>query len=179
MTDDRKITELLEEAWNKRGAGNYSEAKELVRKAHNLCKDDDYMYLGRVFHIYMQFESDHDNYAKALEFCQQSLGFYIKSKIPDKVAHSTRHVADLQRHLGQEAESELNYRKAIDIYRSNSDTHDLNLANALRGFGILLEKLKKEEEAIAVWKEVKELYHTCNLQDGVDEANHKLDSLRF
>ena len=41
--------------------------------AQELSKDDDYNSLGRIFHLYAQFESDHDNLAKALEFCQQSL----------------------------------------------------------------------------------------------------------
>ena len=177
MTDNSNIKELLEEAWTKRREEKYDEAGLLVKKAHGLCKDDDYNSLGRIFHVYMQFESDHDNPSKALELCQQSLRYYKKASNPDKVAHSTRHIADLQRHLGHEADSERNYREAIDIYKGITTTNKGDLANALRGFGILLEKRGNIEEAIAVWKETKELYQACNIQEGADEANLKLDAL--
>ena len=177
MADNLNIKELLEEAWTKRHEGKYDEARHLVKEAQGICKDDDYNFLGRIFHIYMQFESDQDNYSNALEFCQKSLRFYRKTKNLDKIAHSTRHIADLERHLGNEADSERNYREAIGIYKGNSNTNKGDLANALRGFGLLLEKRGNIEEAIAVWKDTKELYLACNLQDGVDEANLKLDSL--
>ena len=111
--------------------GNYEEARDLVKKAQELCKGDDYNFLGRIFHVYMQFESDHDNLPKALEFCQQSLGFYQKANNSDRIAHSTRHIADLQRALGNDADSESNYREAIGIYKANSQTKTGDLANAL------------------------------------------------
>ena len=126
----------------------------------------------------MQFESDHNHPSKALELCQQSLMYYKKAGDLNKVAHSTRHLADLERHLGNEADSERNYRDAIGIYKDNASTNKGDLANALRGFGLLLEKRGNIQEAIAVWKETKELYVACNLQVGVDEANRKLDSLQ-
>ena len=161
MAYNLSIKELLEEAWAKRREGKYDEARHLVKEAQGICKDDDHNFLGRIFHIYMQFESDQDNYSKALEFCQKSLWFYRKDKNLDKIAHSTRHIADLQRHLGQEADSEGNYREAIANYKGNSNTYKGDLANALRGFGLLLEKRGKIEEAIAIWKETKELYLGC------------------
>jgi len=77
-----------------------------------------------------------------------------------------------------EDDSEHNYREAIDIYRGNASTAKGDLAKALRGFGILLEKQGKIEEAIAVWKETRALYLACNLREGVEEADLKLDSLR-
>ena len=149
-----------------------------LKEAEGLCKEDDYNSLGRIYHIYMQFESDHDNPLKALDLCKQSLRYYKKSGNMDKVAHLTRHIADLERKLGKDADSEQNYRKAISIYWEKSNTTKGDLANALRGFGLILEKLRKNEEAISVWKETKDLYMACDLQDGVDEANRKLESLK-
>ncbi len=177
MANNLNINDLLEEAWVKRREEKYDDARHLVKEARRLCENDDYNSLGRIFHIYMQFESDHNNPSEALELCQKSLMYYKKAGNPDKVAHSTRHLADLERHLGYEADSERNYREAIGIYKGNSNTNKGDLANALRGFGLLLEKRGNTKEAIAVWKETKELYQACNLQDGVDEANQKLDSL--
>ncbi len=177
MTDNSNIKKLLEEAWAKRGEEKYDDARNLVKEAHRLCNENDYNSLGRIFHVYMQFESDHDNYSKAKELGQKSLSYYKKANNLDSIAHSTRHIADLQYHLEKYAESERNYRKALDIYRDNPNTHIGNMANALRGFGLLLEKRKKIEEAIDVWKETKELYSSINLQEGINEANKKLKSL--
>ena len=173
------IREILDEAWSKRRIGDYNGAKNLAKKAHERCADGDHNALGRIFHIYMQFESDNNHYVKALAYCQQSLGYYKKAGNIDKIAHSTRHIADLQRYLGQGVESESNYRKAINLYRKNPNTQKGDLANALRGFGIILENRKKLEEAKTTWEEVKKLYKDCNLPEGVDEANSRLNFLKY
>lgn len=178
MSDVSKIEELLEEAWNQRRVGNYKKARELVEQAELLTQDDDYNSLGRIFHVYAQFQSDHDDLHRALELYKRSLEFYRKANNPDKIAHSTRHIADNQRELGKDADSERNYREAVSIYKSTTQTYAGNLANALRGLALILESRSKIPEAIAAWEETKDLYRQCNLQDGVDEAQRNLDSLR-
>ena len=177
MKDRSKIESYLREAWTKRREVKYDEARQLLTQAHRLCDEADYQSLGRIFHVYAQFESDHDRHEKALAFCQQSVMNYEKAGNPDRIAHSTRHMADLQRELGQDANAAGNYRAALVLYRENPHTDKVDLANALRGFGLLLEKRNKMEEAITVWQETKELYLACNLQDGVDEANLRLEAL--
>lgn len=177
MLENANIKRLLEEAWAKRGEGKYDDARNLVKEAHRLSKENDYNTLGRIYHVYMQFESDHDNYSKAMELSQKSLSYYKQAKNLEHIAHATRHIADLQYQLGKDAESEQNYRAAIGIYRDNPNTHVGNLANALRGFGLLLEQQGRIEEAIDIWKETKDLYASINLQEGVAEANKQLNSL--
>lgn len=177
MTEDSTITQLLEETWTKRREGNYDAARKLLKQAHKLCKARDYNALGRVFHIYAQIKSDHNHPEKALDLCMQSLAYYIKANNLDRIAHSKRHIADIESFLGNDAKSENIYREAINIYRSNDTTAKGDLANALRGFGLILEKSNKTEEAILVWKETKALYLDCNLQAGVDEANERLKRL--
>ena len=177
MINNSKIKELLAEAWIGRRQEKYDEAKSLVDEAQKLCSKSDYDSLGRIYHVYMQFESDHDNLLKALALCKKSLSYYKKTGNKNKIAHSTRHVADLERHLRREIDSERSYRTAIAIYRDNTNTYKGDLANALRGFAILLEKLKKFKEARETWKETKQLYQACNLLEGVSEAIKKLDSL--
>jgi len=170
--------QLLNEAWDKRRSKKYDEALGLVRKAQDVSKEDDYDSLGRVFHVYMQLEHDQGNFSKALKFCQKSLEYYRKTEDPLKIAHSLRHVADLQREIGQDADSERNYREVIDIYRTNPKLNLGNLANALRGFALVLEQRDRIKEAIPVWEETKDLYQKCGIQAGVDEAEGKLESLR-
>lgn len=177
MIDYSNTEALLREAWVKRREEKYDEAQSLVAEAHSVCKEDDYHTLGRIFHVYMQLESDWDRPSKALEFCLQSVAYYQKAGDKNKIAHSTRHLADIQRRLGMEADSERNYRAAINLYRDNPKVGKGDLANALRGFALLLEQAGKVPEAIAVWTETKALYRACKLQAGVDEADRKLDSL--
>ena len=177
MSDTSKIKELLEEAWNQRRVGNYTKARELVEHTEQRAENDDYDSLGRIFHVYAQFQSDHDDLPNALELYKQSLEFHKKAKKPDKIAHPTRHIADNQRGLGQDENSEKDYREAIGIYGANPQTYTGDPANALRGFALVLESRDKIPEAIAGWKKTKKLYRECNLQIGVDETQRKLDNL--
>ena len=171
------IETIMEEAWIMRRNENYAEAKLLVNKAQKLCKHDDYNSLGRINHILMQIEADNDSYNIALDFCLKSIEYYRMAKNPNKIAHSTRHLADLEYELGNYSDSESNYNTAIEIYKSNPETSKLDLANSLRGFGLVLEKNGKKEEAISVWKETKSLYNDCNLLIGVNEADQILKRL--
>ena len=178
MSYKSKITLLLEEAWKRRREKKYEDARALLIKARGLCEDDDYNSLGRIHHIYMQFDYEQGNLSKALEVCHKSLAFYQMANNSDKIAHSTRHIADLQCHLGDDTSSESNYRTAISIYKDDPDTQAGDLANALRGFAILLERRGKRQEAISTWEEAKELYQAGNSRAGVDEAGRKIVALR-
>ena len=177
MNSNRNIHDLLSKAWQERRESNFEEARALVIKAHKICGEEDYASLGRIFHIYRQLEADQEQWEKALEYSQQSVQYYEKAQMPDLLAHSTRHLADLQREMGVLEQSEKNYRNALAIYRSQADIHPSTLANALRGFGLLLEASGKKEEAIAVWTETQALYETCSMAAGVAEAQQRLEAL--
>ncbi len=177
MNASAVIQDLLTEAWAKRRVADYEAAKALVTQAQELCSADDFASLGRIYHIYMQFEADHNNLEEAIALCEQSVANYKKTGIPAKMAHSIRHLADLKRELGLAKEAVQNYRGAVEIYREQGDTSPGNLANALRGFALTLELVGEEEEAKAVWQEAKELYQACGLQAGVDEALQHIDDL--
>lgn len=179
MTYERSIEEFLKNAWDLRREAKYDLANYALEKAQEHCKEDDYISRGRIFHIYAQFESDHDNPSRALKLLQRSLSFYKKTGSSIKIAHSTRHIADLERRIGDVEDSESNYRTSIDIYKSNKSTSKVDLANAIRGYALVLEKRGKIQEAIEAWKEARELYRACKLEEGVDEANLKLDSLIY
>ncbi len=172
------VAKLLEQAWNKRRGEQYADAEALLIEARGLCGADDYDALGRIYHIYMQLDYDQGNLTKALELCQKSLSYYKKTNKPDRIAHSTRHLADLQRHLGLAAESESNYRKAMGMYKASPVQQAGDLANALRGFAIVLENRKKTDEAITAWRETKTLYQSLGLEAGVDEATQRLAALQ-
>ena len=126
----------------------------------------------------MQYESDHNDYKKAKEFCELAVSFYKKAGDHDKIAHSTRHLADLQIELNQLPEAEQNYKSAINMYRSKNDTQPGDLANALRGFTQLLEKKHEFTNAIETWKEILQLSQKSDFEEGVLEAGNKIRYLK-
>ena len=113
MNDNELVKDLLQKSWTKRQEGKYQEAQHLVWEAHRICDPGAYASLGRIFHIYAQFYSDQKRSDLVLEFLQQSLFYYKKSGDPDKIAHSTRHIADLQFEIGFVEESKTNYDVVI------------------------------------------------------------------
>ena len=173
-----EISELLRKAWQKRGEDKHDEVRVLLRKVLELCEEEDYDTLGRIYHIFMQLEYDQENLTEALELSSKSVSYYKKANNPDRIAHATRHMADLQRHLNLDSQSEDSYRYAIDIYREIAATRRGDLANALRGFALVLEKRGKVEAAIDTWGEVKALYQSLGLEEGVDEAIERLADLQ-
>lgn len=177
MENQSSMEKLLTAAWAKRRVGDYEAARSLVAQAQQDCQDDDFAALGRIYHVYMQLESDHDQYEEAVVFSKQSVSYYEKAQLPNKLAHATRHLADLHQALKQWEASETHYRKALTIYRSDPNTAQGNLANTLRGFGSLLEQVGKKTEAIRIWEETQALYQACGLTAGVEEAKQHLDEL--
>ncbi len=177
MSGRSKLEVLLEEAWDHRRVGKYDKARDLVEQAEALAGEDDQNVLGRIYHVYAQFEADHDIPEKALDLYKKSLGFYKRAANSEKIAHSTRHIADLERKLGNDEESERRYRESIEIYRNNPHTKAGDLANALAGFAQILEKRGKAPQAIAAWQETRELYDQCGIQAGVEQAEQKIESL--
>lgn len=175
MKREEVILNLLTEAWSHRSNGNYESAREALKKVHQMCDETDFLLLGRVHHIYMQFESDADDFDKALAFCQKALSFYKQSGDNNRIAHSTRHLADLLMEMGQEQDAEIHYKRAIDFYTSTDNNSSLDLANCLRGYALCLESLNKEIEAKQHWETVAELYGRLNLTEGVTEANQHLN----
>ena len=172
------IQKYLDDAWHERQIADYEASKTMVEKAEGLCKKDDYEYLGRTYHIYMQIEADHDNYKKALEWSLKSCDCYQKSENHSKMAHSTRHLADLQLLLGHWIEAETNYLICLDLHYKLGKKEDVNLANAMRGYTLLLEKQKRPEEAITFWGKVAALYTRRGISGGVEEAIERIVNLK-
>ncbi len=178
MSHSIEITEKLHKAWKLRQTKKYKEAKQLVDSAKSLCGPNDNIAFGRIYHVYMQLEYDQGHLLKAKDLCLRSLAYYKKNGNPIKIAHSTRHLADLQFKLGLLSEAEENYRLSIKIYKEDKEGSLGNLANALRGFGLLLEACGNKKEAIDVWKEARKLYAAHNIEEGVDEANERIKLLQ-
>ena len=178
MEKQKYLQYLLGEAWQYRRNGDYEKAGELVKKAHSEVETDDYTNLGRIYHIYMQFESDQKNYIEAYEYCQRSLRYYIQSGNEDRIAHSKRHMAALLVNLNDLEKAVATYKNVIHDYENNSSSSLIDKANAWRGYAIALENIGEIDESIAAWSSAKEYYRSIGLVDGEGEAQEKITELK-
>lgn len=179
MNDRDKILSLLRQAWDARREGKYKLCALHTKAAHKMCSDLDHDLLGRVYHIYMQIKMDNNEYEEALHYSQQSVSHYAQSHNMNRIAHSIRHLADIQTRLKDYEEAALNYQKAISIYRNGEKLIKPDLTNALRSYGVLLFETGNHKDALPAWEEVKTLYDSYGLSDGVSEAESYLKKLNL
>jgi tetratricopeptide (TPR) repeat protein len=93
---------------------------------------------------------------------------------PQRLAHTVRHVADIEREMGSLDAAEADYAEALAIYRDDSRTGKLDLANTLRGYALLREGRGDLKAAGEMWSEARGLYADVEVQAGVDEADRRL-----
>lgn len=94
-----------------------------------------------------------------------------------RLAHTIRHVADIQSGMDLLADAEASYAEALAIYRGDPRTGSLDLANTLRGYALLRDETGDHTTAQAMWTEARELYVAVKVQAGVDEAERRLARL--
>ncbi len=169
---------MLDEAWKTRGASDYERGRRLVAEAAELCREDDHESLGRVAHVYGQFERDHGNRKQALDFYLEGYNHCAAGNHAEKMAHALRHVADVRRDLGDREGSERDYRSAIEMYRNLDPAPAHSLANALRGFAMLLETMGKSDEALQAFEEAHRLYVQVGNAPGIEEMGRRVKQLR-
>jgi tetratricopeptide (TPR) repeat protein len=115
-------------------------------------------------------EAAERHYREASEICR-SLGN------PLKTAHTVRHAADILREQGKLDEAAPLYAESLGIYRQNKDTPRLDLANAIRGFALLMEEVGNRKDALSLWREAKGLYELTGIEAGVSESDRRIRSL--
>src|SRR5688572_22059358 len=81
---------------------------------------------------------------------------------PLRIAHTIRHLGDVYVEQHQLGAADTCYREALQIYRADADPPVLDLANAIRAFAVLKERVGEREEAAALWEEAGTLYERAN-----------------
>lgn len=177
MSRNQRIARLLDEAWKTRGASDYERGRRLVAEAAELCREDDHESLGRVAHVYGQFERDQGNREQALQFYLQGYNHYAAGKHAEKMAHALRHIADVRRDQGDREGAERDFRTAIEMYLNLDPVPAHSLANAFRGFAILLERMGKSDEALQAFEEAHRLYLQVGNAPGIEEMGRRVKQL--
>ena len=122
---------------------------------------------------------DLGNNKASLESYQDALIIAEEESTPEQIAHIAQHIADVERELGSLKESQSHYRKALKYYRSNVSGHMLSMANSLRGFALLKEKMVDYADAKKMWREAKDLYEKMKAHDRVKECLSRLKKLEL
>src|ERR1700754_668798 len=86
-------------------------------------------------------------------FAAEARSFYseaaalLRDGQPLRAAHALRHAGDILRESGAFADARPYYDEALTIYRGHEASPVLDLANALRGFALLLEEVGQKQQA--------------------------------
>jgi len=93
---------------------------------------------------------------------------------PLALAHAQRHISDLARERGSIDEALAAAAEAVAIYRAQSGSRPLDLANALRLNALALDAANRGGEATPLWQEARGLYASAGVAAGVEEADARL-----
>jgi tetratricopeptide (TPR) repeat protein len=92
-------------------------------------------------------------------------------------AHTIRHIADMHLDELNFVEAKPLYEESLEIYRGNLSTKLLDLANAVRPYALLNEKLGNTGAAKDLWQEARNLYSSLRLKEGIRECDAHLAQL--
>jgi tetratricopeptide (TPR) repeat protein len=125
-----------------------------------------------------QSERDMGHREVALQLYEEAVAIYRNEDDALALAHTIRHVADIQQDLGYVELAEPHNREALAIYRANQEASRLELANAIRGLAMLTFETGKRDEAKLLWKEAGDLYAAENVEAGIQESSWRLSLMR-
>ncbi len=112
--------------------------------------------------------------AEARRLYTEAAALHREENNPLAYAHDIRHIADMFLQESQLAEAQPLYEEALELYRSNLNTKLLDLANTVRPYALLHEKLGNHETAKEHWQEARNLYASLRLEAGVNECDNHL-----
>jgi tetratricopeptide (TPR) repeat protein len=151
------------------------EARNCFSRALNLCRiTDDKLHKAQAHAGLGQIERDRRNIGAALKHYQIAVELLRKQDDPLALAHTIRHVADILRGEGNLEPAQRHYEEALAIYYAHETTPPLDLANALRGYALLMEQCGKNEEATMLWRQAHALYDQLEIGAGVTESQSHL-----
>ncbi len=101
-----------------------------------------------------------------------------KDSMNDLLAFALRHLGDLQQETGDFIQANQAIEETVAIYRVLNEDNPLNLANALRLHALAQEALGGTIPAIESWEEAHRLYLKAGINEGVQECQSHLNTLR-
>ena len=115
---------------------------------------------------------------EAAELYEFVAGKCEAAEAPRKAGHARRHAAELLMQAGKIGEAQAAIAWVVDLYRSEGDVPELEMANALRVQGLAAEKAGNLALGIDAWGEAGRLYKIEGVQAGVEEAMQRIAAMR-
>ncbi len=171
------VKDILAKAWKLRNGKKYNEALVLIDQARDVVKGGDHENIGNIFHVHAQILEDQKVLTYAFESRKYALAKFRKTGNELRIAHESRHIADLLVKMSQLEEAHLHYFHSLEVYRKLENPDSLNLANTLRSFALLLEKRNEKGKALGLWTEARDIYEKNGIEEGVEEANEQIARL--
>lgn len=114
---------------------------------------------------------------EALDLYDQAVNAFDAEGEPMRSAHALRHVADLQRELGNLDAARESIGTVVDLYE-REPVAPLERANALRIAALVAEAEGRVEEAREYWQHAAEFYGEAGEPEGVIEAQRHAAAFR-
>ena len=162
---------LFTRATEARRERRFEDARTSLMEAESSSRQaGDELDLARSLTMLGQIERDLRRNDAALKNYDEAVAIYRTKGDVQRLAHSVRHAGDILRHMGQNERAEQCYTEALGLYRADAGTGRLDLANALRGYGILKAELGDRQQAAALWAEAGKLYEAVGVKEGAAES---------
>ena len=113
---------------------------------------------------------------EALDLYDQAVNAFDAEGAPLKSAHALRHVADLQRELGNLDAARESIEGVLQVYR-DAKVNPLERANTLRIGALVAEAEGRTNEAREFWSDAGRLYDEAGVADGSAEAEKRVADL--
>ena len=121
-----------------------------------------------------QIERDLGHGEHALQLYVEAAELCLALDDQPGLAHTLRHLGDIHQDDDALTSAEAYYAQALALYRRQPTSSALDLANALRPYALLRERLGDAEDAIAMWQEARALYAAAGIAAGVEECDRHL-----
>lgn len=169
---------LLADAAAAKGEGRFVDARELLRGAIDLLRQDGArLDLAQALRSLGEVERNVPESDGGVAAYQEAITLLREENVPLRLAHAIRHLGDIHRHHNDFERAAVCYDEAVSLYRSHPDAPPLDVANALRSAAILKERTGEAEQAAALWTEAWRLYQQAGVAAGVAESRARMAAI--
>jgi tetratricopeptide (TPR) repeat protein len=118
-----------------------------------------------------QIERDAGRGQRALPLYEEAAELCLANDDLHGLAHALRHLGDIHQDADGWSAAESYYQQALNLYRRLPDVSVLDLANALRPYALLRERLGDVEAATPLWREARMHYLSAGIAAAVEECD--------
>lgn len=175
MARSHTAAELLNRARQAHQEERFADAKRDLLAAVKICRESG---PGKALAVALrqlgEAERRLGNPAGALRSYEEAVALMREDTEPLVLAHTMRHLGDVHQVQGAPERARPCYEEALAIYRSNEQSHPLNLANAIRAFAVHLDDADELQRSAPLWEEARNTYRSFGVHAGVAECSVRL-----